>query len=158
MQGCWEGSLIRRGPGVATVRVTEWFIVLSGPLKHHPALQFWNIHLWLQNSMWDHTPGPTSLPALSVMFGVRLSLKWNINMSLPQLAPGRPHRLWAEVAEVSELWALYSPRPSPSARTVCYAFPFEKRLVLFFIIHQWCWRMFILMHSPCRAFDGITER
>ena len=126
--------------------------------KAPPALQFWNVHLWLQNSMWDHTPGPTSLPSLSVMFGVRLSLKWNINTSLPQLAPGRPHRLGTELAEVSELWALYCLCPSLSARTVCYAFPFAEHLVLFFIIHQWCWRTFILMHSPCRAFDRIIER
>lgn len=100
---CWEGLFDPERPGRSYSTCDRMIYCPLGTSKAPPALQFWNVHLWLQNSMWDHTPGPTSLPSLSVMFGVRLSLKWNINTSLPQLAPGRPHRLGAELAKVSEL-------------------------------------------------------
>lgn len=74
LQRCQESSLIRRVPGVATVRMTKWFIVLSGPLKHHTLC----VVLWLQHSTWDYIPQATNL-SLSIMFVEKFSLKRNIN-------------------------------------------------------------------------------
>lgn len=61
---CCESSLIQR-PRHSHSMCDQMIYCPLRTSKAPPALQFWNIHLWLQNSMWDDTPGPTSLPLLS---------------------------------------------------------------------------------------------
>lgn len=141
-----------------TVHVTKLFIVLSGPLKSHPLCRF-ETATWLQNSMWDRVPVSTSRSSLH---NVQRELypQININMFLLWLAPVKPLGLGVE------LWRFLSCGNSshkkfifsyifliPASFTVSSCFPLCLFLrtfgILFFIVHQWCWLRFILMHSLC---------
>lgn len=61
---CWESSVKQRGMGCSYTTCDQMIYCPLRTSKAPPALQFSTIHLWLQNSMWDHILGPTCLPSL----------------------------------------------------------------------------------------------
>lgn len=53
----WVSSLIRRSPDISTAGAPKWFIVLWGPLRHHPICT-----IVTSNSI----PGPRRLPSFTM--------------------------------------------------------------------------------------------